>query len=313
MKLNFLVFLSLCLLLLSETTQAVQLRVVANVNGSMISSLDLENKVKPILFQKGLQKKSAAESEEVAKIYKETLDKMVQEKLIISQANRDGLNLKPEFIENQYQAIVKRSGLSEDEFLKSVAKQGVTKSYILSEIEIGAITKAIIEKNFKEEEFTVTDEQIKAHFEKTKSKYAQKTGICNLSMIIYPDAKTAQSYNKRIAAGQISFRDAAKRVTVGPNKEGGGSLGSMHVKDLAPAIQHAIAPITKGATPLLPMGDTFGQVYVNSCQVQKTSSIKMTDEIKESIRSTLQEPLYDKVLAEYAKELNKKAIIDIRY
>ncbi len=313
MRLNTLVFLSLCLLIFSEAAHAVQLRVVANVNGSMISSLDLENKVKPILYERGLQGKKPENNEQVDKLYRETLDRMIQEKLVVAQAKKTGFNLKPGFVENQYQNIVKRSGMNEEQFLKSVAKQGVSKSYILDEIESSAIIQAVIEKNFDKEDLLVSEEAIQAYFNENRSKYAQKTGICNISMIIYPDAKTAKRYNERILSGNISFSAAARQVTVGPNKEGGGSLGSMHVKDLAPVIQQVIAPITKGASPLLPMGDTFGQVYVNSCQMQKASSVKMTDQIKESIRSILEKPLYDKVITEYAKELNERAIIDIKY
>ncbi len=313
MKLNICVFFYVCFLFFSEAAHAVQLRVVANVNGNMISSIDLENKAKPRLYEKGLLGKSPESSAEVAKIYRETLDKMIQEKLIISDAKRTGFSLRPDYVEQQYQNIVKRSGMKEENFLKSVARQGVTKSYILEEIEVGAIIQAVIEKNFKKKEVVVTDADIKKYFDEHRNNYAQKTGICNISMIIYPNAKTAQDYSKRIASGQISFKEAARRVTVGPNKEGGGSLGSMHVSELAPGIRQAIAPITKGATPLLGTGDTFAQIYVNSCQMQKGSQIKMTDKIKEEIRLQLQKPNYDKELAEYAEELSKKAIVDIRY
>ncbi len=313
MKLNICVFFYICLLFFSEAAHAVQLRVVANVNGSMISSLDLENKVKPILHEKGLSGQSPESNAEVAKIYRETLDKMIQEKLIVSEAKRTGFSLRPDYVEQHYQSIVKNSGMKEEEFLKTVARQGVSKGYILEEIEVGAIMQAFIEKNFKKKEVVVTDADIKKYFDEHRNNYAQKTGICNISMIVYPNKKTAEDYSKRIAAGQISFKEAARRVTVGPNKEGGGSLGSMHVSELAPGIRQAIAPITKGATPLLGTGDTFAQIYVNSCQMQKGSQIKMTDKIKEEIKAKLSKPNYDKEIAEYAKELNKKAIIDIRY
>ena len=65
-------------------------------------------------------------------------------------------------------------------------------------------------------------------------------------MLIYPVEADAEKWARDIASGKVSFRDAVRAVSIGPNAQEGGDLGFMALSDMAPGMMEQVSRMKKG-------------------------------------------------------------------
>ena len=71
----------------------------------------------------------------------------------------------------------------------------------------------------------------------------------------------AEKWARDIASGKVTFQQAARSVSIGPNAEGGGDLGFMALSDMAPGMLDQVSRMKKGdVSPLLSMNATKVQI-----------------------------------------------------
>ncbi|MBR6625340.1 MAG: SurA N-terminal domain-containing protein, partial [Mailhella sp.] len=103
-------------------------RVVAVVNGDMITSRELERAVKPEFIGQQIDPKKSPEMADM--IRKAVLDRMVNEKILLQQAEKDGIKVSDEQIDKALEALVAESGLSREAFLAKMEKDGLTEKML---------------------------------------------------------------------------------------------------------------------------------------------------------------------------------------
>ena len=136
---------------------------------------------------------------------------------------------------------------------------------------------------------------------------------------VTPDIAAGHSlgeYSALVAAGALSFADAVRAVSIGPNPQDGGDLGFMELSDMAPGMMEQVSRMKKGdVSPLLAMN--ANKVQIALLDFEEAENADHSNAVPDSetagrIEQILRRPRLQERFEEYTAQLRDKALIDIR-
>lgn len=345
-------FALVCAVLLCTAAQAASLSsVVAVVNGEMITSRELEKAIAPELATQRLDPQNPAQASQVQALRRQALDSMINEKVLMQEAERLGLEIPEESLDSEFDRIIGDSGMPPDVFVAEAAKQGLTLDFMRDRIRKSMITQRLIGRMVMSK-IVITEDDITSYFAQSggvvpappappmpeivepepEPQYEIKIRRVRFGMIIYDKGEDANKWAKEISSGRMSFEAVARKVSQGPNAEGGGDLGMINIGDLAPGLRDMAYVLQKGqVTPVLDLGEVKAQFKLIDLVASKREIpqpkreplpqpelpkdqvfSELNEEASASIEDYLRRPLMEARFEEYVKQLRNKAIIDIK-
>lgn len=291
----------------SAMADVVANRIVANVNGEIITLFDLNKRLKPLLEQFKGRKLTDKEKEVVVRVRKDILNKMVEDILIQKQVERLGLTVSEVELTNQIEDVRKKNKLTKDEFEQQLMLEGMTldeyrekmREDILKHRLLGAMVKRKV---------VVSSEEIEQYFEEHKSQFVQGRSV-NLSAIIVRDLAIAENIQERIEKEELTFEDAADIHTQGPGVGQGGALGDFKWLDVSPEWRSALEGIQEGqcSAPF-----AFRGMYVLLKLNSSSSGDQMLlDETRDEIREIIFKEQLEMRFNEYMEQLRSEAVINV--
>ena len=286
-------------------------RIVAVVNGDMITSRELERAVKPEFIGQQIDPKKNPEMADMVR--RAVLDNMINEKIVRQQAEKDKITVSDEQIDAALDAMKKEMQMDREQFFKQMAKDGVTEKMLRDKASLQIITQRIMNQNVVKK-VVVTEEEVNEYYRKHMSSLA--SGRYRVAMLIYPGDADAEKWAADIASGKVSFAEVARRLSVGPNPEEGGDLGFMDIADMAPGMAQVVSGMSKGSvSPLINVGPSRVQVSVldiEAAEQAENAEAKPDEATARRIEDILRRPRLQERLQQYTSELRQKALVDIR-
>lgn len=339
-------------LTLAGTADAAPLSgAAAVVNGELITSRALEKALEPELAMSRLNPKNPAHAERIQQLRKETLDSMITEKILLQEAAKQGITVSEDMIEDEMNRIISESGMPPDIFAREAEKQGLNLDFMREKLRTNITTQMLMGRMVFSK-VVITDEEIASYFQQSggfvpappappvqvappvepEPQYEIRIRRVRFGMIIYPPEEDAEKWAKAIASGKMSFAEVAKKVSQGPNPEGGGDLGMINIGDLAPGLKDIAHVLQKGqVTPVLDLGTAKAQIKLIDLVATKREIPQpkpeplpqpelpkdmvfdsLNAEASSKIEEYLRRPLLEARFEEYTKQLRSKAIIDIK-
>ena len=284
-------------------------RVVAVVNGDMITSRELDRAVQPEFIGQQIDPKKSPEMADMVR--KAVLERMIEEKIILQQAAKDGIKISDEQIDKAFEALVTESGFSREAFLAKMKKEGFTEKMLRDQAEVTIARQRVMNRNVVKK-VVVTEEEINEYYRKNMAGFAE--GRAHVALIVYSPDANAEKWAADIASGKVSFAEAARKVSVGPNAEEGGDMGVMAISDMAPGMAQIVASLREGAvSPLLPLGEAKGQLMlIDLEEAEGAADAKPDADTARRIEGILRNPRVQERFQQYTTELRQKALVDIR-
>ncbi len=290
------------------TSFAIQSKVVAVVNGEMISSLDLETRIQPILIQKKIESNDTAS---IHHVRKEVLDQMVQEQILLQAAAAAGINISNAYLEHELNARIQSSQMDKETFLKHAKDSGLDEDAIKDDIKRSLAIGQLINSNVTTK-VVITNKDIEEYYNKYQNLFNNMPEY-HFALIIYENEADANKYSAMIKNNEMTFSQVAKSFSVGPNPENGGELGTMKGEDIAPDLLYVLQNLQEGeSSSLIDMAYSKAQIHLIDKAISSKTG-QLDEATRNQIIAVLREPLIKTRYEEYIAELNKKALIDIRY
>ena len=150
----------------------------------------------------------------------------------------------------------------------------------------------------------VKDEDVLNFYKENPDKFATGETV-NASHILVDTEEAALDVYKRIAAGEMSFEDAAKEYSSCPSKANGGSLGDFTKGQMVPEFDSAVFAMEVGEITKTPVKTQFGYhlIKLNS---KTEASVTPFEEVKAGIRGMLEN---EKQRAAYESKINQLKIM----
>lgn len=301
-------------------------RVVAVVNGKLITMFDVDNKVVEVVQRtQGITLKPG--DPRLEELRRQMLESMITEMLIEQEAARMKINVSETEIDSQIDELKKKNNLTQQQFVTELAKEGLTLKQFRQRIRDDSMRKRLL-GFMVHRKVLVTDDEVRDYYEKNKGNLPSAKSILgpkvsgNICFIMVPSKKQAEDLRSKINSGSMSFADAAKKFSIGPGRDQGGDLGDVQAKDLAAPLRDALkaAPAGQVSEPVMLDGKAVllmqrtdkGTPAQPAPAPVAAASGSSYEQAREQIQEMLYKQKFDKIFQEYIDNLRSKAVIEVK-
>ena len=289
----------------SHAEEVVYDRILVKINDDIITLFDLEEEMKPIYAKIKGKTLSDAQKEQLQDLRKQTLENMINDKLMAQEIKKYEINIPDKVIEDEIQRMKEERGLDDEQFNEMVKGDGLTME------EFRRRLKSMIEKQellgyMVHSKVLVTDSEIQKEYEARHDDYLMEKMV-ELSIILLPPDVSAVEVKKRIQDGELTFAEAAAKYSVGPGKDQGGSIGELNWSDLADEWKQSLEGVSEGGvgTPISVQGK---EALLSPVKVVENRLVPL-EEVKDEISDQLMQKKRDEVFDGYFDKLKQSSVI----
>lgn len=307
----FLVIVLLCVCLGSALPVAAQQysnRIVAVVNGEIITLFELNKRLKPYLEQFRGRQLSPKEKEAVMDMKRKALDRMIDDVLLEQEVSDVDMDVSEADIENRIRDLRRKldsQGQNLEDFMRL---EGHDMDSLREQVRKEILKHKLI-GFWVRRKVMVTEDEIRNYYERHKSDYIREKKV-GLRIIIPDGSMSADHLKRRISGGELSFADAADIYSQGPGVGEGGYIGFLNWDELAPDWKAALEGLETGD-----ISDPFtiqGKEALLQVVEIKAGDLKPLEDVRDDIRKTILEKKYSERLDQYLGQLRDKAVIDVK-
>ncbi|MBW1918109.1 MAG: SurA N-terminal domain-containing protein [Deltaproteobacteria bacterium] len=311
---RFIILLVLFLALVGPAPAEIVDRIVAQVNGEIITLSDVEQSIK--FMRSNPQTGGRIQDNEATR--RQMLDVLIDRKLAKEEANRLGITIPDNEVAQALEAIKKKNNLPDDEALaQALAKEGMTLDQLRQQITEQMQQERLIQYTVKGK-VRVSEDKIREYYDNV---YRQGGSQVHLKLIVLPyppGATETQKAETRALAEKIlqecrqgaSFESLARQYSKGPNAANGGDLGYVDRADIDPNIYALIERLCPGEYAPIESPQGFHLFKLVNRRAGRSKSFA---EVKPEIERILLREQMAKKFSEWLKTLRDKAHIKILY
>ncbi|MCR4336499.1 MAG: peptidyl-prolyl cis-trans isomerase [Candidatus Omnitrophica bacterium] len=300
------------ILLLSSQAFAVQDTIIAIVNDDVITMRELDDYLHAVHAQLAWEGRS---EEEIKKIMKELevngINKLIEDKLIVTEADRIGLQVNEKVVEERLEEI-KKQYPSEQKFYQALIDDGATVTDLRNKIKDQLKIKFLIDDKVKAKIY-IHPQDVTAYYNSHLEGY-QKPEQLELDSIYLSRPENPEEAQRKIEkAYQIlsklqkkesSFQDLAKEYSEAP------SIGMVERGKLLPQIEEAVFKLKEGEVSSVV--EVEGGFFIFYLKKKEPASVAQLSEVKEQISQRLFQEKFKEGVREWIDKLKKKAFIEVK-
>jgi peptidyl-prolyl cis-trans isomerase SurA len=286
-------------------------RVVAKVNGEIITLSDFESRQVAAVQSAHV----AADGVEVylrannAKILQDAIDD-----LLIAQRGYDlGVRVKPEYVQEVIDGIKKENAIENDQALKDqLHREGMSLDDLKRSIERSVMRRQAMNRDL-ESKIVVTEAQARADYDARRADFDKPPAV-HLQEILFTGtaeetAEAVRQIREKIKAGE-DFAALAKVWSRAPSQPSGGDLGWLKRGEMNADIEKAAFVLQPGGlSEPIPVA---GGVRIIRLVEKTDGGLVAFDKVRDEIKKHLTQVQMEKEFDTYVEGLRKNALIDIR-
>lgn len=289
----------------SISSYAAPFKIVALVNGEIISSEDMESRINA--FSMGSKIPFNEQTKNM--ITQRVLNNAVDEKLKLQASKKDGITVSEQEVNEQMQQFEKENNVAKGGLSKLLKDAGVNKSTMMEQIKSDLAWVRYVRKKFYSEG-TPTQKEINEKLQET-TKDLQKRKY--LVSEIYISKKNAQDIHLLVdnLRKDSRFELYAMQFSESPTASNGGNLGWISAESLAAPLANKVKQMKEGSvSDAIAHGEGYYILKLQQTYNPQNDKIKTPTaaEIKTMLENQKMEMLSKKML----QDLRQKAIIEIR-
>jgi parvulin-like peptidyl-prolyl isomerase len=299
-------------------SEAVVDRVVAVVNQEIITLSEVEKWVDP-MRQEIATEDRFENREQMQTLYRQVLEKLIEEKLIDQEVKKSGVKIPSKEIDAALEEIKRRNAVTEEDFQKALALEGLTIETYKKQIEKGLQRQKLISWSVKVES-KPEERDLREFYQKNVARY-RTNETYRASHILFtipkgavPDeireiGKKAQSVLEKIKGG-ADFGEMALLYSQDASNKNRGDLGYFKKGELFPAFEKEALRLKVGEVSGL-VRTEFG-FHIIKLLDRKGMEPLPFEEVKDKVKIDYREAEIEKGFKQFLSTLKEKAVIEIK-
>ncbi len=290
-------------------------RILAVVNDEIITEQDLEFVMAPVVAQYRTRYTGAGLEEKLKEARQEFLDKIIEDRLILSEAKRKQVILKDVEVDDMM-SEVRNKFPDKEHFLKALEEQGLTEKKLWNRFHDQLLSQKLVGYEVKSR-VSVSPGEINEYYKSHASEFEQGDRVRLQQILIRVGSRSdeealafAESLLKELREGK-SFEDLAKNYSEGSEAKEGGEMGWVEKGQLMGEIDEKIFALTDGQVTAPPVKSSLGY-HLFKVVERKKLSVKPFAEVKDQIQEKLFRGKLKERLDSWIANLKKNAYISIR-
>jgi len=245
MKLPTCLLFSASLLLAPALPAEIVERVIARVNGDIVTLSEFEQRQVAAL-------QAARVGPEGAERYlrdnnQRILQEAIDELLVLQRAGELGIKVRPEYIDEVLEGIKKDNGITSDEqFLEQLRREGLSLDELRRSVTRSILKRQVLAREL-EPRAAVTDAEVAAEYEKNRAAWQRPASVTLREILVSgPDARERAEELARQARAGGDFAALARAHSTSPSAQSGGELGRIARGELARDLEEAAFALPVG-------------------------------------------------------------------
>ena len=290
-------------------------RIVAVVNDEIITEQDLEFMMAPVVAQLRTRLTGAEFEEKVAQTRQEFLNKVIEDKLILSEAKRRKVIVKDAEVDDTM-TDVRNKFPSREVFMKSLEEQGLTEKKLWNRFHDQVLTQKLVAYEVKSK-VSVSPGEVNEYYKTHAQEFLQddRVRLQHILIRVGPrseeEAKAfSESLIKQLGEGK-SFQELAKAYSEGTEAKEGGEMGWVDKGQLMGEIDEKIFVLSEGQITAPAVKSSLGYHIFKVIERSKASGKPFAD-VKDQIQDKLFREKLKERLDHWIDGLKKTAYISVR-
>lgn len=293
--------------------------VVARVGDRIITRSQYNRRLSDGLEELRQSTPPAEQREKIASFKKELINEMLSELLIKDRADRLGLTVTPQEIQDGVKRLKAQYGIESDEqFNESLQKSGLTRPEMEARLRETLLTNKVFQRELRGRE-DLTDRELRERYDREKDTYRlpERAKVREI-VLLTPEGATAEQIEAirvradeaaQKARGGADFPALAKQYSESATKDDGGSLGEVARGELQSALDSAVFNLN-GPGVAGPVQSRFG-FHILKVDERLPSEVPSFDSVKERLRKDASDQTFQRDYKAYIERLRKDAYIQI--
>jgi parvulin-like peptidyl-prolyl isomerase len=227
-------------------------RIVAKVNGQIITLTELETEVQTTLERVGPAPTPEEEQTRLERVRQDTLNRMVDNMLVLQVAEERGLRVPARFFEEWKKGVMEQMKLtSEEEFLRQVELQGTSVDVIKKQFEENLLLQEV-RRSEVDSKVSVSEPEIGDRYREHIAEYTEPAKVRLREVVVKFDSSTEvdQGQKARRLLQEIrqgaDFAEVARMHSESSSREAGGDLGFFEKGELTESLEKSAFALAPG-------------------------------------------------------------------
>ena len=293
--------------------------IVARVGDRIITRSQYNRRVSDGLQEIRESTPPAQQREKIAAFKKDLINEMLSELLIKDRADRLGLTVTPQEVQDGIRRLKAQYGIETDaQFNESLQKSGLTRAEMEGRLRETLLTNKVFQRELRGRE-DLTDRELRERYEREKDRYRlpERARVREIVLLTPQGALAEQIQALRERAEEAAqkaksgedFAALAKQYSESSTKDDGGSLGEVARGELQPALDSAVFNLN-GPGVAGPVQSRFG-FHILKVDERLPSEVPSFDSVKERLRREASDETFQRDYKAYIERLRKDAFIQI--
>lgn len=303
MKKLLLVSATFCLI--ASFALASSLKIAALVNGEIISSEDLQNRINAFMMNTKIPFNSQTKS----MITQRVLNNAVDEKLKLQEAAKNGISISDKEVAAQMRLFEQNNGIPTGQLTKILQKAGVSEDTMQEQLKSDLAWVRLIRKKYYAEG-APTQKEINQTMAEAKADLNTPKYMVSEIFIKKSNAKNIWQLVDNLRQDD-RFELYAMQFSDSPSAANGGNLGWVNTGKLASVLESKLKNMDIGdiSDPIM-LGDGYYILKLQRRFNPKTDKVEVPTQ--EQIRTLLENQKMESLSKKLLQDLRQKAVIEIR-
>jgi parvulin-like peptidyl-prolyl isomerase len=309
---SVLVFLALnaaALLLPCPYAMAIEDGIIAVVDSDVITAKDFQDYMRGLYSQLKIEGRNDKEiSEILGKYESKGVEQLVEDRLIIAEANRQGMSIRPKAVDDRLEEIKGRYK-NTGEFIAEINKEGVTISDIRKKIEDQLKARYIVTRDVRDKIY-VNPQEVTDFYNAHRTEFQREARLYLQSIFVKSDGAFDEDAKKKIGL-------AWARISSGEDFKAVAAVYS-ELPDIGEISQNSLSPVFRSKTDTMSVGDNSGiltmpeGLYILKLTGRTAAVEPLLQDVKEEIYQKLFEIKFKDNFTAWIEKLRKKSYVEIR-
>lgn len=293
--------------------------VVARVGDRIITRSQYDRRLHDGLEEIQRTVSPAEQREKVAAFKKELINEMLSELLIKDRADRLGLTVTPQEIQDGVRRLKTQYGIETDEqFNESLQKSGLTRTEMEARLRETLLTNKVFQRELRGRE-DLTDRELRERYDREKDHYRlpERAKVREIVLLTPEGSSSDQIQQIRARADEVAqkaktgadFTALAKEYSESATKDVGGALGEVARGELQTGLDTAVFNLN-GPGIAGPIQSRFG-FHILKVEERLPSEVPSFDSVKERLRKDASDETFQRDYKAYIERLRKDAFIQV--
>ena len=302
--------------------------IIAKINGEILTLSEFDEvmaNIEPQIREQLAKLSQADRIRELAKIRKQIMDQLIDEKLVLQEAKRFKIQVDKDDLAAQVEAAygnVRARFPNEEDFNKVLKTQNVTAEELRlrysQQIEKQLMVRELVLRRIRPK-VEVAEQDIVQYYEKNSEAFSQAEEVqIRLIQIVFPaNASDEEKANKKEEIDELwakaksgyNFDTLARQFSEGPSARNGGDLGFFKRGTLRPEFDKAAFALAVGE--ISDIITTDEGYHIIMLEDKKEVLSKSLIEVKDQIREELTQKKVEEKYIQMIESLRSEAKIEI--